>query len=434
MKMTRLSRACAVLSATLVLAACSHGEENLSSQLAPGTAALPVLSADEAGNFTQNAYLAFGGPSVQKQQQGWTPILASTEGASNIYVVGPQKGTDGAQYTSVQQAINAAMKDHNHGEREYIKVLPGTYNGAVYIPAGAPPISLFGAGTTADQVVLQQGLEASTAPADYRKAVNSSGQFLPGDRAWYMFSVCGNPQNQTIGANCSATVWAQSNGLQLQNLTVANSVQDAVDAGEHPAVALRVDGDQALLENVHVLGRENTLLLTTSDVNNKPVTSRYSRVYVHNSLIEGDVDYVTGAANAVFDHVEFHTVSSRGVKQASVFAPATPANVPYGFLVINSSLTGDKGFNGEGAAQKALLGRSADMGVAEGGYAPGQTPNGQLVIRDSQIDGSYNLQQPWGNAAYSQRPFNGNVAANRDLNDAGFNRLWQFNNTVSVAQ
>jgi pectinesterase len=57
-----------------------------------------------------------------------------------------------------------------------------------------------------------------------------------------------------------------------------------------------------------------------------------------------------------------------------------------------------------------------------------------LVIRDSQIDGSYNLQQPWGDAAYSERPFSGNVAPNRDLNDTGFNRLWQYNNVFAGAK
>lgn len=435
MKISTLSRASAIISATLVLAACSHAPENLSTQAAPGTAALPVLSADEAANYTAKSYLAFGGPSVQVQQQGWTPVLAKTDGVKSAYVVGPKKGTDGAEYTSVQQAVNALLAEHNHGQREFIKVLPGTYSGAVYIPAGAPPISLFGAGDSADQVVLQLGLEAGLAPADYHKAVNPNGEFLPGDRAWYMYNVCANPQNASIGASCSATLWSQDNGLQLQNLTIANSLQDSADAGEHPAVALRVDGDQTLLENVHLLGRENTLLVNTSDVNNQPVTSRYSRVYVHNSLIEGDVDYVTGMADAVFDHVEFHTISSRGVKQASIFAPITPANVPYGYLVTDSNLTADKGFDGQGAAQKVQLGRSVDLGADKGGYTAGSTPNGQVVIRDSQIDAaSYNMQQPWGDALYSQRPFNGNVAVKRDLNDTGFNRLWQFNNTVPAVK
>lgn len=434
MKISSLSQACAILSATLVLSACSHSQQGVSTQIAPGTAALPVLSADEANNFTAKSYLAFGGPSLQVQQQGWSPVLAKTDGISTEFVVGPKKGVDGAAYTTVQQAVNAALSKHNHGEREYIKILPGTYSGAVYIPAGAPPISLFGTGDSADQVVLQQGLEAAVTPAAYRATLNPHGEFLPGDRAWYMFNQCGKQPTDSIGVSCSATLWSQAAGLQLQNLTISNSLQDSSDAASHPAAALRLDGDQSLLDNVHVLGRENTLLLTTSDIKNQPVTQRYNRVYVHNSLIVGDVDYVTGRANAVFDHVEFHTVSSRGVKQANVFAPVTPANISYGFLVIDSNLTGDKGFSGEGAAQKALLGRSVDLGAEKGGYVPGQTPNGQLVIRDSQIDGSYHLQQPWGEAAYSERPFSGNIAPNRNLNDSGFNRLWQYNNVFAGAK
>ena len=43
---------------------------------------------------------------------------------------------------------------------------------------------------------------------------------------------------------CSAVFWSQNNGLQLQNLTIANNLGDSVDAGTHRAVALRSDGDQ----------------------------------------------------------------------------------------------------------------------------------------------------------------------------------------------
>jgi len=180
-----------------------------------------------------------------------------------------------------------------------------------------------------------------------------------------------------------------------------------------------------------VIGRQNTLMVNTADASNTPVTNRYSRVYVHNSLIAGDVDYVFGQADAVFDHVEFHTLSSRGVKQASIFAPNTPANVPYGFLVIDSNLTADKGFTGKDV-NKAQLGRAWDAGVDKDGYVANQTANSQLVIRDSQIDGSsYDLVHPWGNAAFSDRPFSGNIGVNRDLNDANFNRLWQYNNVFT---
>jgi pectinesterase len=35
---------------------------------------------------------------------------------------------------------------------------------------------------------------------------------------------------------------------------------------------------------------------------------------------------------------------------------------------------------------------------------------------------------PWGAAATTARPFRGNTAAERQLDDVAFNRLWEFNN------
>jgi len=432
-KLSTLSRACAMLSVSLVLAACSSSHEGMSSQVAPGTAADPILSPDEAAHFTPKNYLAFGGRSLQVQQQGWFPKLVETGDVKTDFVVGPQMGTDGAAYTNIQQALEAALRVRNHGERVFIKILPGTYNGTVYIPSGAPPITLFGTGTTAGDVVIQQGLEASVTPATYRATLSSNGEFIPGNRAWYMFNNCATQKAETIGVGCTATVWSQSSGLQIQNMTISNSLLDTVDAGDHPAVALRTDGDNILLDNVHLIGRQNTLMLTTANVKNQQDNSRYSRAYVHNSRIEGDVDYVFGRSSAVFDQVEFHTVSSRGVKQPSIFAPNTPANVPYGFLVTNSTLTTDRGF--EGQAVKAQLGRAWDEGAENGGYIAGTTPNSQLVIRDSQIDSGYNQLHPWGDAAFSGRAFTGNVPKDekqqRNLNDVNFNRLWQYNNIMT---
>ncbi|MBB6113259.1 putative acyl-CoA thioester hydrolase [Rahnella sp. R3(2024)] len=422
MNISTLSRACAVLSASLFLAACSSSHEGLSSQVAPGTASLPVLSADEAANFTTKNYLAFGGPSLQVQKQGWFPKLASTDGVKTDFVVGPQLGTDGAAYTNVQLAVNAALAVRNHGERIFIKILPGTYNGAVYIPAGSPPVTLFGAGTSPSDVTLSQGLEAASTPATYRATVSPNGQFLPGDRAFYMYKNCATLTTDTIGTGCSATVWSQSNGLQLQNLTIGNATLDTVDAGDHSAVALRTDGDNVVIDNVRLIGRQNTYMVNTANIHNETDNNRYSRAYVHNSLIVGDVDYVFGRALAVFDHVEFHTVSSRGVKEASVFAPNTPANAPYGFLVIDSNLTGDRGFE---QAAKAKMGRAWDVDGA----------SSQLVIRDSSFDNSYDQMNPWGAAAFSGRPFAGNVPKDekqqRNLNDTNFNRLWQYNNVLT---
>lgn len=58
-----------------------------------------------------------------------------------------------------------------------------------------------------------------------------------------------------------------------------------------------------------------------------------------------------------------------------------------------------------------------------------------VVIRDSVINEGFNIAQPWAAAVGSNRAFSGNVGAQddkgnpqRNLNDNGFNRMWEYNN------
>ena len=88
--------------------------------------------------------------------------------------------------------------------------------------------------------------------------------------------------------------------LQLQNLTIENTLGDSVDAGNHPAVALRTDGDKVQINNVNILGRQNTFFVTNSGVQNRLETNRQPRTLVTNSYIEGDVDIVSGRGAVVF--------------------------------------------------------------------------------------------------------------------------------------
>lgn len=78
---------------------------------------------------------------------------------------------------------------------------------------------------------------------------------------------------------------------------------------------------------------------------------------------------------------------------------------------------------GDGVAQ---LGRSLDVDSAT---------NGEVVIRDSVINEGFNMAKPWADAAISKRPFSGNTGTvdekdnvQRNLNDANFNRMWEYNN------
>ncbi|WPD76423.1 putative acyl-CoA thioester hydrolase [Dickeya fangzhongdai] len=429
MSLTHYSGLAAAVSMSLILAACASQTPNPArfQPVFPGTASRPVLSAQEAGRFTPQHYFAHGGEYARPVADGWTPAPIDTSRVTAAYVVGPRAGVAGVTHTSIQQAVNAALRQHPGKERVYIKLLPGTYTGTVYIPEGAPPLTLFGAGNQPDQVVVSLALDSMMSPADYRARVNPHNQYQPTDPAWYMYDACASKAGATINTTCSAVMWSQSDGFQLKNLTVVNALLDTVDNGTHQAVALRTDGDRVQLENVRLLSRQDTFFVNTSDRKNSYVTDHYSRAYIKDSYIEGDVDYVFGRATAVFDGVRFHTVSSRGSKEAYVFAPDSIPSVKYGFLVINSQLTGDSGYRG---ALKAKLGRAWDQGAKQTGYLPGKTANGQLVIRDSTIDSSYDLANPWGAAATTDRPFKGNISPQRDLDDIHFNRLWEYNTQV----
>ncbi|GKQ18105.1 pectinesterase [Klebsiella michiganensis] len=404
----------ALLFTPLLLQGCA-------TQTPRGTTSRPQLTAAEAATFTIERYFAQGG-ALSAPDGPWSPSPVHLPQTESAWRVAPS----GAPFTRIQQAVNAAIGQHGAQEaRIYIRIEPGIYRETVYIPEGAPPITLYGVGDSPEEVRIELAIDSQFSVARYRQRVNSQQQYREGDPAWYQYALCAGRTSKTIGTNCAAVVWSQSADFQLLNLSVANSLLDTVDGGTHQGVALRTDGDRVQLENVRLLGRQDTLYVNTSNRRNEAVTDRISRVYVKDSYVEGDVDYVFGRANAVFDNVHFHTVSTRRSPEAYVLAPNTLPDNPYGFLVKNSRFTGDGGYQG---SFKAKLGRAWDQGAGKTGYLAGKTANGQVLIANSIIDQSYDRLSPWGAAATTARPFRGNTSAERQLDDVAFNRLWEFNN------
>lgn len=386
-----------------------------------GSETRPLLTAAEASTFTQANYFSRGGL-LASPDGPWTPSAEILKTRDTPWRV----AHSGAPYTSVQQALNAAIRQQaGDRQRITIRVEPGVYRETVYIPADAPPVTIYGSGADPEAVRIELPLDSQFSPQRYRQVVNAQQQYRPGDPAWYQYALCAGRTTPMIGTNCAAVMWAQSADFHLANISIVNSLLDNVDGGTHQGVALRTDGDRVQLQNVRLLGRQDTLYLNTSDQRNAAVTDRISRVYIKDSYVEGDVDYVFGRANAVFDQVHFHTVSTRHSAEAYVLAPNTLPDNPYGFLVLNSRFTGDSGYQGQ---FKAKLGRAWDQGAGKTGYLPGNTANGQLVIAHSTIDGSYDKLAPWGAAATTSRPFRGNITAERQLNDVAYNRLWEFAN------
>ncbi|MFI5937260.1 pectinesterase family protein [Actinoplanes sp. NPDC051494] len=314
----------------------------------------------------------------------------------------------------MQEAVNAAYRA---GEPSTIAILPGTYTGTVLIPAGTPPLTVYGAGRPGE-VRLEFQVDATLTPAAWAALVNADGRYAEGDPAWPMFQACANRTSATAGL-CATVVWSQSPGLKLKNLTITNTLLDTVDRGTHQALALRTDADRTQLEAMRLIGRQDTFMANADDV------ARIARVSVRDSYIEGDTDFVFGRAAAVFERTRFHLVSSRKASGGVVFAPNTDPHFPYGFLVTHSLITAD---NGYAAAPTGYLGRAWDQGASATGYLPGVTPNGQLVIRDSLIGAGFNAVTPWAPAATTSRPFTTSVEAGRDLDDVTTNRLWEYRN------
>jgi len=414
LNISRISRLALALAFGVTLSACSSTppDQLPSEQAAPGTASRPILSADEAKNFQQARYFTAMDPNAAP----WSPYAIRLPAQPN-FVVGPA-GTQGVTNTTIQAAVDAAIAKHS-SSRQYIAILPGEYEGTVYVPAAPGSVTLYGTGEKPIDVKIGLAIDSEIDTTTWRRLVNPGGKYMPGKPAWYMFDRCQSKQSATIGVMCSAVFWSQNNGLQLQNLTIENNLGDSVDAGNHQAVALRSDGDQVQIDKVNILGRQNTFFVTNSGVENTLKNNRITRTLVTNSYIEGDVDIVSGRGAVVFDNTDFRVMNSRTQQEGYVFAPATLSNMFYGFLAVNSRFTA----MGDGVAQ---LGRSLDVDSAS---------NGQVVIRDSVINEGFNMAKPWGNAAISQRPYAGNTGAvddkgnvQRNLNDASFNRMWEYNN------
>jgi len=414
LNISRISRLALALAFGVTLSACSSTppDQLPSEQAAPGTASRPILSADEAKNFQQARYFTAMDPNAAP----WSPYAIRLPAQPN-FVVGPA-GTQGVTHTTIQAAVDAAIAKHS-SSRQYIAILPGEYEGTVYVPAAPGSVTLYGTGEKPIDVKIGLAIDSEIDTTTWRRLVNPGGKYMPGKPAWYMFDRCQSKHSATIGVMCSAVFWSQNNGLQLQNLTIENNLGDSVDAGNHQAVALRSDGDQVQIDKVNILGRQNTFFVTNSGVENTLKNNRITRTLVTNSYIEGDVDIVSGRGAVVFDNTDFRVMNSRTQQEGYVFAPATLSNMFYGFLAVNSRFTA----MGDGVAQ---LGRSLDVDSAS---------NGQVVIRDSVINEGFNMAKPWGNAAISQRPYAGNTGAvddkgnvQRNLNDASFNRMWEYNN------
>jgi pectinesterase len=168
--------------------------------------------------------------------------------------------------------------------RVFIEIQPGIYNERVIVTQNHNNITLLGMGKTPSDVVITNSLNAKTA----------GGTFF----------------TQTVEIN--------GTGFEADNITFENT---AGNTGQAVAVADR--GDRSIFKHCRFLGHQDTLF------------ADYGRQYYVDSYIEGGVDYIFGAATAVFDRDELHSNGPGFITAQS----RTAADQTSGYVILNSRVT-----------------------------------------------------------------------------------------------
>ncbi|HEX4054128.1 MAG TPA: pectinesterase family protein [Tepidisphaeraceae bacterium] len=250
------------------------------------------------------------------------PVAKASEYLVNASYAGPNGAAEGP-YSGVYNTINAAFAAVGSGASvanpNYIYFAPGTYNvGTTSLSYSKSNVDLIGLSGNPNDVIITSTLDSAY-----------------------------NTGSGTIGTSGSATLQLKGNNVTAAYLTFANStdtpyiVNDAHQAvsptGSYatgqsqttndPAVALLLQGDEQVFDDVNVLGYQDTLY------------TKGGRSYFVNSTISGDVDFIFANGTTVFNN---STINIDGDHSGGdIVAPSTDKRTSNGLVFLNSTITGN---------------------------------------------------------------------------------------------
>lgn len=227
----------------------------------------------------------------------WIVLISLLSFKTNEKLIVVSKDGKG-NFTTVQQAINAVENSSSARTKIFIKT--GVYKEKIIIP--------------------------ETKGAIFLEGENPENTII----TYNDFASKKNPEGKDIGTTNSSTIFIYSNNFTAKNISFENS---SGRVGQ--AVAVLTSGDRIAFENCRFLGNQDTLYL--KGVQDSPDKTKPSRNYFKNCYIEGTTDYIFGAGTAVFENCTIYSKETASY----VTAASTPQENEFGFVFINSKITGN---------------------------------------------------------------------------------------------
>lgn len=265
------------------------------------------LNATSAGTYNGNLSIAGGGAT--------TKTLAVTGVASNPVVTPSYDALvakDGSgNYTSVQAAITAAPGNRITPWRIFIK--KGKYVETVVIPSNKPFMQLIG-----------ENMAETIISFD-----NYSGK--------------ANPAGGTYGTSTCGTMIINAADVMLMNLSVENATGYGINAnalvpapGDGPqAVAVYTTSDRVVFYNCRMNSGQDTYY---------GGNNRGTRVYMKNSYIDGNTDFIFGSSTIIFDTcIIYPRTRLDNSTGGYVTAANTKFESGYGYVFRDCKLTKNRG-------------------------------------------------------------------------------------------
>lgn len=197
----------------------------------------------------------------------------------------------------------------NIADNTEIFINPGIYKEKIIIDK--PNISL--KGRSADEVTLTY----------------DDGAFMMGD------------DGEPIGTfkTASVHVLRSAEGFSAENITFQNTAGRGETAGQ--AVALYLDCDKAVIKNCRLKARQDTLLTAPMHLDIAENPEILNRQYFENCYIEGDVDFIFGAAVAVFKDCTIFSLNRDKEINGYVTAACTSKVMKFGYVFIDCDFKSD---------------------------------------------------------------------------------------------